>query len=399
MTFQKALRRCAASKTKLQTSRRYLTTNEDKTSQPAIHRVLRGRRGRIIFSGIQPTGVPHLGNYLGALKSWVEIQNASRKGDLNYYSVVDLHAITRPQDPLKISRWRTETFASLLAVGLDPKKSNMFFQSQVAQHAELMWLLSTTASTGYLSRMTQWKTKLDLSENASVGEGSSKEKLKLGLFSYPVLQAADILLYDATHVPIGGDQMQHLEFTRNLAKGFNSHYDQVKNAFVVPEAILSPAKRIMSLSNPENKMSKSDQNENSRILITDNQEAIHAKIKAAITDSEDGISYDVEKRPGISNLIDIVKFTSQDSVTSTEIAKECQDMSKKTFKTFVADSVVTCLGDIREKYESILADPRIVPEAAQSGAYSARLAARTKIRHIHKIMGLDYHPALNTQKQ
>ena len=389
MTFQKALRRYAASKATLLRPRRYLSTNEDKTSQSAIRRVSPSRSRSIVFSGIQPTGVPHLGNYLGALKSWVEIQNASRKGDINYFSVVDLHALTRPQDPTKLTRWRTETFASLLAVGIDPKRSNVFFQSQVAQHAELMWLLSTTASTGYLSRMTQWKTKLDLSEDASVGEGSSKEKLKLGLFSYPVLQAADILLYNATHVPIGEDQIQHLEFTRNLAKSFNSHYSGVNSAFVVPEAILSSAKRIMSLSNPENKMSKSDPHANSRILITDNQEAIHAKIKAAVTDSEDGISYDFEKRPGISNLIDIVKFTSPNSMTSTEIAKECQNMSKKTFKTFVADSVVACLGGIREKYESILADPHIVADAAQSGANAARYAARLKINRIHKIMGLD----------
>lgn len=251
-----------------------------------------------------------------------------------------------------------------------------------------MWLLSTIASTGYLSRMTQWKSKLDLSENASMEDEKSREKLKLGLFSYPVLQAADILLYDATHVPIGADQVQHLEFTRSIAKSFNSLYDKTNNTFVLPEGILSPAKRIMSLSNPAKKMSKSDPDANSRILITDTPKAIHAKIKIAVTDSEDGISYDVGKRPGISNLVDMLKYTSGNSLTSSEIAQDCQNLSKKAFKEQVADSVITCLGGIRERYESILSDPYIVIEAAESGANAARHVATTKMDRVHRVMGL-----------
>jgi tryptophanyl-tRNA synthetase len=285
-------------------------------------------------------------------------------------------------------RWRTETFASLLAVGLDPKKSNIFFQSQVVQHTELMWLLSTIASAGYLSRMTQWKTKLDLSEDTSMGETKSTKKLKLGLFSYPVLQAADILLYDATHVPIGADQTQHLEFTRNLARSFNSQYGRVNNPFIEPKAIFSPAKRIMSLTDPAKKMSKSDPDANSRILITDKAEVIHAKITAAVTDSEDGISYNVETRPGISNLLDILSHCSSKGLSPTELAEGCQNLSKKAFKALVADSVVTCLAGIRERYESILANPQIITAAAQRGTAAARLAARVKANRVGEMMGL-----------
>lgn len=381
MTFEKAFRQFVTCKATPRIARRHLSIQWDTRQLVPDDR-------RIIFSGIQPTGVPHLGNYLGALRSWVELQDVSKHGDLNYYCVVDLHALTQPQDPAKLLRWRVETFASLLAVGLDPKRSNIFFQSQVTQHSELMWLLSTMASTGMLSRMTQWKTKLDLSEDTSMGEGNSTQKLKLGLFSYPVLQAADILLYDATHVPIGADQVQHLEFTRNLARSFNSQYGKVNSAFTEPEAILSPAKRIMSLTDPTKKMSKSNPDANSRILITDKAEVIYAKIKAAVTDSEDSISYDVEKRPGISNLLGILSHTSQKGLSPVELAQGCQNLSKKAFKALVADSVVTCLAGIRERYKAILASPSIIQLAAERGTRNARTAARLKVDRVGRLMGL-----------
>jgi tryptophanyl-tRNA synthetase len=351
---------------------------------------------RIVFSGIQPTGVPHLGNYLGALRPWVELQHNSHWQDRNNFCVVDLHAVTIRQDAETLLRWRKESFASLLAVGLDPKKSTIFYQSDVPSHSELMWLLSTVASTGYLSRMTQWKSKLNLSENASMEDESSREVLKLGLFSYPVLQAADILLYNATHVPIGEDQVQHLEFTRSLANSFNKLYGD-GSVLKLPQAIVSPAKRVMSLRNPAKKMSKSDPDENSRILIIDTPEEIQAKMKTAVTDSEDGISYDVKKRPGISNLIDILSHTSQivskgsaqTVEESTEIAKQHKDLSKKAFKEMVADSVIASLDGIRERYQTILSSPHEIRDAAMLGRRKARQVGGAKILEVYRAMGIE----------
>ena len=347
---------------------------------------------RFIFSGIQPTGIPHLGNYLGALRPWVELQQQSKKCDVNNFCVVDLHALTVHQDAARLSEWRKQSFASLLAVGLDPKKSNIFFQSDVPAHSELMWLLSTVASTGYLSRMTQWKSKLDLSENASVEDKASRAKLKLGLFSYPVLQAADILLYDTTHVPIGDDQVQHLEFTRSLANSFNVLFDG-GDLFKIPRGIISPAKRIMSLTSPSKKMSKSDPDPGSRILITDGPHEVHAKIKAAVTDSEDGISYDRIKRPGISNLVGILKHTSLKSERPSDIAKQYQNMSKKAFKEMIADSVVASLQGIRENYETIISNPQKIYDAAAKGRGQARHITDAKLGRVREAMGIPrYYP-------
>ncbi|TEY80578.1 hypothetical protein BOTCAL_0037g00340 [Botryotinia calthae] len=169
---------------------------------------------KVIFSGIQPTGIPHLGNYLGALQNWVRLQDTAESSTKLFYSIVDYHAITIPQKREELKRWKKESLATLLAIGLDPERSTVFYQSSVAAHTELMWILSCTASMGYLSRMTQWKSKLSLEDDASPLDGDKKSKLKLGLFSYPVLQAADILVHKATHVPVGEDQTQHLEFAR-----------------------------------------------------------------------------------------------------------------------------------------------------------------------------------------
>lgn len=406
MVLVNVARRLAARKFLLRTHIHYSTNStkasnnhvpkpsgEDETGenvpvgQPTVSPKATKSTPRIVFSGIQPTGVPHLGNYLGALRPWVELQWQSGKRDRCNFCVVDLHALTVRQDAELLSRWRLESFASLLAVGLRPDKSTIFFQSDVPGHTELMWLLSTAASTGYLSRMTQWKSKLNLPDSASMEDEASRAELKLGLFSYPVLQAADILLYNTTHVPIGADQVQHLEFTRSLANSFNSIFEG-KKLFSLPQAIISPAKRIMSLKNPTKKMSKSDQDPSSRILITDHPDAIHAKIKGAVTDSEDGVFYDPIKRPGISNLINILKHTSLIHEESTEIAKQYQDMSKKAFKELVADSVITSLTGIREKYETILSHPRLVRDAATAGREEARTKAGLKLAKVRSAMGL-----------
>ena len=256
---------------------------------------------KTIFSGIQPTGIPHLGNYLGALRRWAKLQDEAAPDTTLIYSLVDLHAITIRQDPAQLRRWKKQSLAMLLAAGLDPKRSIIFHQSAVPAHTELMWILSCQASTGYLSRMTQWKDK-------TANERENTERLKLGLFSYPVLQAADVLVHGATHVPVGHDQAQHLEFAREVATGFNHAFGQ--EILVPPETLISPAKRIMSLTEPTTKMSKSHSNPESRILLTDSDSEIQSKIKSAVTDSDYSISYDPEKRPGISNLIDILYHCS-----------------------------------------------------------------------------------------
>lgn len=224
-------------------------------------------------------------------------------------------------------------------------------------------------------------------------DDSSREVLKLGLLAYPVLQAADILLYNTTHVPIGEDQIQHLEFTRSLANSFNKLYGNDR-MFPLPQAIVSPAKRIMSLRNPVKKMSKSDPDENSRILITDTPEVIRAKIKTAVTDSENGISYDAVKRPGVSNLVDMLHYTSQIVKPSqaieqpSEIARQLQNLSKKAFKELVADSVIASLDGIRESYETVLSSSHSIPDAVMSGKARARRISTDKLRTVHEAMGI-----------
>lgn len=212
---------------------RYATSRLSRHSQRlyASH-----TKARVIFSGIQPTGVPHLGNYLGALQQWARLQVEASSSTQLLYSIVDLHAITTNQDAVQLRIWKRETLATLLAVGLDPERSTIFYQSAVPEHTELMWILSCTASVGYLSRMTQWKSKLTLSDEVSALDSTSaKARLKLGLFSYPVLQAADILLYGATHVPVGEDQVQHLEFARQCADQFNAVHGEI---LVKPQTVL-----------------------------------------------------------------------------------------------------------------------------------------------------------------
>ncbi|KAJ5902482.1 hypothetical protein N7495_003010 [Penicillium taxi] len=338
----------------------------------------------VIFSGIQPTGVPHLGNYLGALNEWVKLQNGAKPGTKLIFSVVDLHALTVPQDPAQLRKWRREAFATLLAVGLDPKKSTIFFQSAVPAHAELMWILSTVASMGYLSRMTQWKTKLQLPEDATLDNAEARAQLRLGLFSYPVLQAADILIHRATHVPVGEDQKQHLEFSRYTANSFNHLYGPI---FPIPEAMISPAKRVMSLKEPTSKMSKSHADERSRILLTDSPADIHKKVKVAMTDSEPQITYNPTSRPGVSNLIEILSHF--EGVSCEDIASEYRTASLKTLKEHVASRIAYHLEGIRERYSQIIGDKSgYLDSVAQQGAETAQANASITMRQIRQAMGL-----------
>lgn len=376
----------------------------------------------MIFSGIQPTGVPHLGNYLGALSQWVALQeeataasSSSSNGTTTppttrlFFSVVDLHAITLPQEASQLRRWRREMLAALLAVGLDPARSTIFHQSSVPAHAELMWVLSCTASMGYLSRMTQWKSKMSLPDDASAlpgdeeaggGGGKSAAALKLGLFSYPVLQAADILVHRATHVPVGEDQRQHLEFARECAAGFNHTYggggDRSSTVLVPPETIVSPARRVMSLTDPTKKMSKSDANAASRVLITDSPGEIRKKVMRAVTDSQSGfVSYDPAARPGVSNLLEILAVLEEKGAggrrTPAEVAGDFAGSQHplKALKERTAEVVVAELRDVRERYMELLGDSdgKELDEIEALGAEKARASAEATMKLVKEAVG------------
>ncbi|KAL2350541.1 tryptophanyl-tRNA synthetase [Cryomyces antarcticus] len=351
-----------------------------------------GNSPQTIFSGIQPTGVPHLGNYLGALQQWVKLQNGAAPDTTLLYSIVDLHAITVRENLAHRRRWKREMLATLLAIGLDPNRSIVYCQSEVPAHAELQWILGCDASYGYLSRMTQWKSKLDLPDNADPLDESSTMKLKAGLFNYPVLQAADILLHRATHVPVGQDQQQHLEFARRCANSFNSHYGRT---LIPPQTLLSPAKRIMSLDRPSLKMSKSHVNPSSRILLTDSKSAIAKKVRAAVTDSILGVSYDPINRPGVSNLVDIMFYiTSSDSDTGAstqhDLAHDLQDLSMRAFKERVTDAIDSHLAPMRERYEAIISDRgSLLTDAAAVGREKATASAVVTMERVREAVGLD----------
>ncbi|KAF2106766.1 tryptophanyl-tRNA synthetase [Lophiotrema nucula] len=385
MLFQRvhALRRAAASPQYTLNCARFISD---------VVAPVKPRSYKNIFSGIQPTGVPHLGNYLGALRQWVKLQNEADNKTNLYFSIVDLHAITVHQNAEQLRRWRKEMLVSLYAVGLDPARSVIFCQSMVPQHSELMWILSCHASMGYLSRMTQWKSKLSLPENASPLDATPKDKpaLRLGLFSYPVLQAADVLLYGTTHVPVGEDQAQHLEFTRELAASFNHAHSTT--VFNQPETILSPAKRVMSLTNPTKKMSKSDADVKSRILITDEKDVIEKKIKSALTDSIEGVAYDRDARPGVSNLIDIMYYMDESVAASPEeLARDFKDVSMRALKERVAEVVDKNIEPVRTTYNDIMAKDerdRYLTDEATHGAWKAKSQAGRKMEVVRSIMGL-----------
>ncbi|KAI9040872.1 tryptophan--tRNA ligase MSW1 [Aspergillus affinis] len=339
---------------------------------------------QIIFSGIQPTGVPHLGNYLGALREWVRLQDTAPKDTRMFFSIVDLHALTVPQEARQLKTWRREGFATLLAVGLDPSRATVFHQSAVHAHTELFWILSTVASMGYLSRMTQWKSKLDLPEDISLEDSAARAKLRLGLFSYPVLQAADILVHRATHVPVGEDQRQHLEFSRYTANSFNHLYG---NIFPAPEAIISPAKRVMSLKEPTLKMSKSHTDKRSRILLTDSSEDIHKKVKSALTDSDASVSYDPVHRPGVSNLLEILSHF--DGRSCEDLAAEYKSSSLQSLKGHLGSQISLHLQPIRERYLSLIADKtNYLDVVAEEGARTASANADVTMRRVRETLGL-----------
>jgi tryptophanyl-tRNA synthetase len=321
---------------------------------------------RKVFSGVQPTGNMHIGNYLGAFRNWVALQDRYE----TIYCVVDLHALTVPGTPQELHHHRLEAAKVLLAVGVDPERSLFYLQSQVPQHAELSWILGTMTPTGVLNRMTQFKEKAH-------DAGSN-----LGLYSYPVLMAADILLHRADLVPVGDDQRQHLEMTRDLAERFNNRYGPV---FPVPDALIPPTSaRVMSLTEPESKMSKSHPNPRSRILITDPADEIRKKVKSAVTDSEPQVRYDWEEKPGISNLLEIMADCTGDSID--DLVAEYATAGYGRFKEAVAEALVEELAPVRARFQSL--DDAEVARIMQKGALDARTSAEGYQREVRKAVGL-----------
>ena len=325
-------------------------------------------RKKVIFSAIQPSGTITLGNYVGALRNWVGLQD-----DYDcIFALADLHTITVRQDPAKFRKNALEAYALLLACGIDLDKSLFFIQSHVHTHAELAWLLNCYTQFGELSRMTQFKDKSQ----------KHADNVNVGLFAYPSLMAADILAYQADMVPVGLDQKQHLELTRNIAERFNGIYGEV---FTMPEAYIPKvAARVMSLSEPDKKMSKSSTNENSYILVMDPPEVILRKFKRAVTDSEGGV-YRSPDKPGVSNLIEIYAAVTGKSPEAVE--QEFSGQGYGAFKPAVGEAVVEALRPIREETQRLLADKAYLESLYRQGAEKAAAMANRTLRKVHKKVG------------
>jgi len=331
--------------------------------------------GKKIFSGVQPTGNLHLGNYLGAIKNFVDLNN--QKENECIFCVVDLHAITTKQDPKELNENIRETVATFIASGIDPSKSIIFNQSKVPAHSEAAWILSCVARIGWLNRMTQFKEKA----------GKDKEKASVGLFSYPILMASDILLYDATHVPVGDDQKQHLELCRDIAQKFNNDFE-TKDFFVVPDPLIQKQfSRIMSLKDGSKKMSKSELSDFSRINLTDDKDMIVNKIKKAKTDPLPMPSNikDLDKRPEAKNLIGIYS-----SLSGSSLEKCIEDFSGKNFSLFkenLSQVLVEKIDPISNEIKKLLKDKKYLDEILYQGYKKANLIAVEKIKKIHEIVG------------
>lgn len=331
----------------------------------------------LLFSGVKPTSIPTLGNYIGALKQWAKHQHEYP----SMFCIVDSHAITVPQDPKELRRLTMEVAATYLAIGLDPKKTTMFVQSEVSEHAELAWILGCSTRMGELSRMTQFKDK----SQKEGAEGSG-----VGLFTYPVLMAADILLYDTTVVPVGEDQIQHVELTRDIAQRFNSTYDEdafYEQSFVLPKALIQEhGARIMSLQDPMKKMSKSDESKIGTILLDDDAETITKKIMKAVTDDEGSVKYDPEKKPAISNLM--VIFHHMTGKTMAELETEFAGKGYGDFKKALAEAVVHHLAPITKRILELRENPAEVNAILDEGAQKARTIAQAKLQQVKKKVGL-----------
>lgn len=324
----------------------------------------------LCLSGIQPTNVIHIGNYIGALKQWVEMQHKFPC----YFFIVDLHAITVQQDPKTLRENILNAAATYLAVGLDPKRSHMFIQSEVREHTELSWILSTITKIAELERMTQFKDKAK----------KRGENVGAGLLTYPALMAADILLYDTTVVPVGEDQMQHLEITRTIARRFNQLFGET---FVIPQALVQKTgARIMGLDDPSVKMSKSATSAMNYIALSDDDDTIQKKIMRAVTDSGKDIVYDPEKKPAVANLLTI--YHHMTGKTINELEKEFAGKGYGDLKKGLADAVIAHIGPLRDKIVSYRKDPAELMRVLDKGRDAAKEIAVAKMKVVREKVGL-----------
>ncbi|GIX92806.1 tryptophan--tRNA ligase, mitochondrial [Caerostris extrusa] len=327
----------------------------------------------LVFSGIQPTGIPHLGNYFGAIKNWVSLQNGGKKC---VFSIVDLHSITLPQNPKDLRNNIHLTTACLLACGINPDVCTFFLQSQVPHHTELAWILGCLTTMARLTHLPQYKEKMD----------SSTENVPLGLYIYPILQSADILMYKATEVPVGEDQLQHIQLSQHLAKLFNNRYGKI---FPVPNAIVDEnCARIKSLRHPEKKMSKSDYNVRSRINLTDSPDDILKKIKRAVTDFTSEVTYDAEQRPGVSNLVLMHSLCTGKSFES--ICKESDNLDTSQYKLIVAEAIIEYLKPIQTEFQRLMAEPSHIIQILEKGSENASKVAQQTIQEVKKLVGLSH---------
>lgn len=325
----------------------------------------------IVLSGCQPSGQLTMGNYMGALRQWVSMQDNNNC----LYMIVDLHAITVRQDPAALNQACLDGLALYLACGIDPKKSSIFLQSHVPEHAQLSWVLNCYTQMGELNRMTQFKDKSQ--KNAS--------NINVGLYSYPVLQAADILIYQANKVPVGEDQKQHLELTRDIATRFNNIYGDV---FTIPDPFIPESgARIMSLQDPLKKMSKSDDNPNNVIGLLDDPKKLSKKIKRAVTDSDEQarIYFDVAEKPGVSSLLSLLSCATGQSIES--LIPQYQDKMYGHLKGDVADAVVSMLAPIQAEYARIRTDQRYLHDVLRASAIQAREKASVTLANTYKALG------------
>ena len=326
-----------------------------------------------VLSGMQPTGNLHLGNYLGALKNWVKLQDTHEC----FYCIVDLHAMTVPQDPEKLRTSTRETAAAYIAAGIDVNKSVLFAQNSVPAHTELAWIFSTMTPLGWLNRMTQYKDK----------SAKSGDLELLGLYSYPVLMAADILIYKATHVPVGEDQKQHLELARDIAGAFNRQYNQ--EYFALPEPlILGEATRVMSLRDGAKKMSKSDESDYSRITLTDDADAIALKFRKAKSDMEPlpATVAELEKRPEADNLVTI--YAALNDSTRQKVLDQYNGAQFSTFKPALADLAIAKLAPITTKMRELMAHPDEIDKILIKGAAKANELTQKHLNEVKDIVGL-----------
>ena len=324
---------------------------------------------KVIYSAMQATGVLHLGNYYGALKNWVDLFNDNEC----FFAVADLHALTVRQDPAQLRKSARNVLMMYIAAGLDPEKNCIYYQSSVPAHSELAWIMNCFTYMGELSRMTQFKDK----------SAKHSDNINAGLFTYPVLMACDILLYQADAVPVGVDQKQHLELTRDLAERFNSIYGDV---FTVPEAYIgTAAARVMSLADPTKKMSKSDENPNSCVFVLDDRDTIIRKFKRAVTDSETQVIYS-DTKPGIMNLIDIYRAATGRSVE--EIEREFDGKGYGEFKLAVGETVADALAPVREKFDDLSKNRDYVDGIIKNNAERAAYIANKTLRKVRKKVGL-----------